>query len=131
MESDSHQEVSRDYQDFNQFSFDAKQIKEIGSLAGLNKDPNSYAYLGLREQESNNIEVRSIPYSREDEISNSQQQKRSINKERFDSNIFEHVPMRGSEITLKSGGKMRNTTKAIKGTCQHNNIFVILSKFHK
>lgn len=50
--------------EMNQFSYDSKRLKEIGSLTGFNRDPNSSLYFALRDQEVNQAEIRSIPNSR-------------------------------------------------------------------
>lgn len=69
--------------EFNQFSYDSKRLKEIGSLTGFNRDQNSSIYFGLRDQELNQLEVRSIPNSRGIDMGSSTQDKRSVNDDKY------------------------------------------------
>lgn len=61
---------------------DNQMLKEIGSLTGFGRDPNSSIYMALRDQELNQLEIRSIPNSRGGEIASSQG-KRSIKHEKL------------------------------------------------
>ena len=64
-------------------------------MTGFSRDQFDSAYFGIRESESS--EPRSIPGSRGAEVSSAQNNNRSLNKERFEVNMYEKFSIKDLE----------------------------------